>query len=384
MRIVISDITGRTLNYDYALCESISQIIDSEDTVEFWGPKYEDTYDFAIRSSFSIVPSRFKASTNILVRILKAFDCIIAYIRLCIYILKFKPSIFHLQWLPFLSLGTKGANIDLFFLTLIKKLSSNTKMVFTIHNMCPHGMSEGDRVDYNPVFSNALKLFDHFVVHTEVTKNEVVDTFCVNSNQVTVVHHGVFVPKNVTFTDKQWDSKKVKLIMYGSQNWYKGTDIFLQALAILPDEYKQNITVSICGSIDSATKAKCSMINTNCDIEWMPFYLDDDLLYSQINSADIILLPYRRISQSGVLLLALATKRLIITSDLPTFKETLSSYDNDMFFESENPQSLSDLLCRFLSGEIDRDKLHYKLENLSNLYSWKESAQKTLKIYNFI
>ena len=262
--------------------------------------------------------------------------------------------------------------------------ASNLKMVFTIHNMCPHGMSEQDREGYNPLFTRALRLFDFFVVHTERTKEEVIDTFGLEDDKISLVYHGVFKPKGVFFERKEWNENSIHLIMYGSQNWYKGTDVFVEALSLLPLEVRKRIKVSICGIIDSDIKEKCKAINTGCEIEWMSFYLDDELLYGKIRESDIIILPYRRISQSGVLLLAIATKRLIITSNLPTFMETLKGYDEKLFFESENPQSLSDIICKYVNGEINRYKILNTLETLENIYSWDESAKKTICLYNRI
>lgn len=384
MKIVISDITGRTLNYDYALCDAISERMDKTDVVEFWGPDREHNDKLKVRSFGSIVPSKYKTSTNTVVRLLKAFDTILAYIKILLWVIKEKPDVFHLQWFPFLSLGTTGASIDMFFMKMIRKCSPQTKGVFTIHNMCPHGMSENDRAGYNPIFTKVLSLFDHYVVHTEKTKEEVIDAFNLKEEKVSLVYHGVFKPKGVVFERKQWDYKNVKLIMYGSQNWYKGTDVFVEALSLLHADVKKRIHVTICGSIDQEISSKCNAINTGCDIDWMSYYLEDDLLYQKISESDIIILPYRRISQSGVLLLAIATKRLIVTSNLPTFKETLKGYNDEMFFESEKPQSLASLISKYVKGELDRDNVLRILESLEELYSWGESAKKTINIYKTI
>lgn len=384
MKVVVSDITGRTLNYDYALCDSVCEVIGDKDTIEFWGPNCEHNKKLKVRSFGSIVPSKYKTSPSSIVKALKAFDTIFAYLKICIWVLKHRPDVFHLQWFPFLSLGTRGAEIDIFFIKLMKWCSPNTKAVFTIHNMCPHGMTEKDRATYNPVFSKALSLFDHFVVHTEKTKEEVIDSFDLLDKQVSIIYHGVFKPKGVVFERKKWNENNVKLIMYGSQNWYKGTDVFIEALSLLPNDIKKRINVSICGSIDRETDAKCKAINTGCEIEWMSYYLDDELLYKKIIESDIIILPYRRISQSGVLLLAIATKRLIVTSNLPTFKETLKGYNDEMFFESENSQSLASLICNYVNGNINRDSVLCTLELLEELYSWEESAKRTINLYNIL
>lgn len=381
MKIVVSDLTGRTLNYDYALCNALSDGSNKEDIVEFWGPKCDHNENLLVKSFGSIVPPKYKTSTNGVIRLFKAIDAVFAYIKTLFLIVKRKPDIIHLQWFPFLSLGLRGGSIDIFFMKIIKIFSPKTKGVFTIHNMCPHGMAEKDRINYNPIFSKALKYFDHYIVHTEKSKKDAMEAFDLKENCISVVYHGVFKPKGITFEKKEWDDNCVNLIMYGSQSWYKGTDVFIEALALLPEDVKTRIKVTVCGCIDQDIKEKCESIITGCDITWMSYYLDDATLYSKINEADIILLPYRRISQSGVLLLAIPTKRIIITSDLPTFKETLKGYNNDMFFESENPQSLANVICNYLNGRLDRSTALDKLEKLEGLYSWEESSKKTMMIY---
>ncbi|MFK2235280.1 hypothetical protein ACIXMR_13945 [Bacteroides fragilis] len=67
---------------------------------------------------------------------------------------------------------------------------------------------------------------------------------------------------------------------------------------------------------------------------WTPYFLEETVLHTRIQQADIIVLPYRAISQSGVLLLSIYFEKLVICADLPSFVETLSVDIDDAIAKS--------------------------------------------------
>ena len=115
--------------------------------------------------------------------------------------------------------------------------------------------------------------------------------------------------------------------------------------------------------------------------EWVGGVGPNKDLYQAIGESDLILLPYRNISQSGVLLLALSYKKPILTSDLPSFRETLEGYPRDYFFKPDNPKSLAEMLKRYVDGDINEEYLKEKIIKLNFKYSWSESARNTLAAY---
>ena len=143
------------------------------------------------------------------------------------------------------------------------------------------------------------------------------------------------------------------MVMYGYQNRYKGTDILLEALKLLPFDVLQQTETYILGKTENGLYEKYENDLDRLHIKWINKYVSDDLLYNTIGKADLILLPYRKISQSGVLLLAMSYLKPILTSDLPSFKETLEGYDSSMFFESENPFSLANKIGQYVEGSFD-------------------------------
>ena len=342
MKYIICDITGRTINYDVALCDAIYRELPKCTDLRFWSSGLSETHPYAVHKFHSVVPKKKKTKSNKSVRILKAFDSIFAYIWIILYFLFKKVRVFHLQWFPFLSLGLSGSIIDISFIKLLRFISPKTKYVFTIHNVCPHGMKQEDLIAYNKVFSKALNLFDDYVVHTESTKKYVVSMLGLNANDVHVIYHGIFAPNNYKFAPNILAKNKLKIIMYGFQSYYKGTDILLKALSLVDNAYKDKLEVIICGAFSDDYYKECKSIITGVSIKWIPRFVPDVELYDNINASNIIVLPYRKISQSGVLLLALSTRRYIITSNLPSFKETLKGFPDNTFFKSEDAADFAD------------------------------------------
>lgn len=381
MRYIICDITGRTINYDVALCEAINKELAASDKIELWSAGLEGRHEIRVRKFISCVPKKIRSISHPITRILKAFDSICAYIKIIFYITFHKVNVFHLQWFPFLSLGLMGSNIDIIFIRLFKFISPRTKLIFTIHNVCPHGMEDRDIPIYNKTFSNALRLFDEFVVHTESTREYVVSLLGLNESKVHVIYHGIFKPNDFEFTPINIERENVRIIMYGFQSYYKGTDVFLKALSLIKEEYKAKIKVSICGAFSDEYYQTCTCIDTGIDIKWMPRFLSDKELYENINEANVIILPYRRISQSGVLLLALNTRRYIIASDMPSFIETLKGFPKESFFKSEDVKDLARVINAYCEKQIDFERIKESIEDLNVLYSWQHSAINTINLY---
>ena len=232
------------------------------------------------------------------------------------------------------------------------------------------------------------RAIDAYIVHTVSSKDELSMDFNIKPEKIHVCPHGVFVPfaLSVPCQEKKTD-EKLRVLMFGIHSFYKGTDILVQAVNKLPDDYRNKLDVHIAGLIakdylDSMTENDNSGV-----IKWKKYFLSDSELGEEISKCDLIVLPYRKISQSGVLLMALNCRKMIACSDLPSFIETLhgsdndSSYDNDLFFKSGEPDSLCALLKRYIKQEVSRADLLLRMEKLSKEYSWDRTAEKTKEVY---
>lgn len=371
----IEDISGKVVNYDLALFEAVKRETD-DTTVKYLAPGH---------GLLSLIPKRWQHSENIVKRLVKVAEGLLNYAFTCIKVACAKPDVLHLQWLPFMDFV--GWEIPI--LKCLKSLSPKTRLVLTIHNIYPHNMSDERKTGYNKRFRRACSLFDAFIVHTSISKADVIREFDLKDDKVHVCCHGVFEPIGVAISSEFRNDGKLHILQFGGQSYYKGTDLLVDAVCGLDDDRKKSVETHIVGNISQSFLDVLKAKDADSIIKWKAFFLGDDELYQEINAADLIVLPYRAISQSGALLLSIYFDKLIICSDLPAFKETMQGdeddgLDNSLFFRSEDSGALRELLIKYIDGNIDEEAIRKRLRHLKSLYSWKSAAKATLKVYDEI
>ena len=323
----------------------------------------------------NLVPWKYKDSNHKLKRIAKAIEGLFNYIVLLLHILIKRPAILHFQWLPFMEF----CSIDNYYVALIKRVRPKQKIVMTVHNVFPHEMSPKGRKKFKNRFLKVDKYIDHYIVHVNSTKSEIMKEFGITLPRISVIPHGIFVPNYIPRKDYSANGRHI--IAYGYNSPYKGTDVLLDALQLMPEVDKKTMRLTIVGKMSEnyylqlLTKAKGLNVNI------IPTYIPDEQLYEMIDKVDYIALPYRKISQSGVLLLALYFKKLLLVSNLPSFVETLEGFTDDMFFEANNAESLKNLIVRHIHKKINIEKQLEAISKLNKRYSWDESAKQTFLVY---
>lgn len=368
--IYLVDISGKVIIYDEALFEAFSK---EAPNVHLLYPGH---------GLLSLVPKKYKDKELLVKRLVKVIEGLLNYLYVLLMIATKQPSVLHLQWLPFMEVC--GWEIPI--LKMIRKMSSRTKIVLTIHNVYPHNMSASGKIAYNGRFQKACNLIDEFIVHTEISKQDVIREFSLSTERVHVCCHGVFVPAGVNPKASNREGGKLHILQFGGQSFYKGTDILVDAVCGLDKNFQAEVDLRIVGGVSDRYLSELKAKDKDNIISWKTYFLADDELYEEINKSDIVVLPYRAISQSGVLLLSIFFEKLIICSDLPSFKETMQGGEGDrlddaLFFASESHCSLRNLITRYINKEIDEDAVHERIIRLKGLYSWESAAKATLDVY---
>lgn len=378
MKIVVLDITGRNaVQYNPSLCNALSEV---EKDVTLLAPTLGCTESFFkyIRL-LSLIPKSWSYKTTKSKRLLRAFETILNYIYVWIYLILKRPDILHFQWLPFLEFSS----IEKYVLRLYCHTCKSTKIFFTVHNIYPHNLNETQKRNYHKRFLEIDSFITGYLVHLECTKVELMHEYAIKKEKIHVAYHGIYKSEVTSVYSKSSD-EKFHIILYGSQSNYKGTDVFIDALKTIPQPFLEKISVKIMGQTEKQLYEKCIRNARDLGVDWINRFVEDRELYQAIEESDLIILPYRNITQSGVLLLALSYIKPIITSDLPPFKETLEGYTDDCFFEVGNPTSLANLIIRYVNGEIDIEKQKTIIKKLNAKYSWTNTAISTLKAYKGI
>jgi len=248
----------------------------------------------------------------------KAISYLWSYVRIFFLILKLRPQLIHIQWL-------RIPRFDVLFLRTIKKLTGS-RLVFTAHNVLPH--DTGNR--HLPTYRNLYQTADHIIVHTYATKQEILRLFSMPEDKVSVIDHGLIQPsfdpdilkkqENEFERHYQLDNKMV-FSSLGYQYYYKGVDLLAEVWATTP-ELNQN------------DKCKLLLVGKNRGVDLSTVegianvFVEDRLTSDEefvylMRHTDVYLLPYRTISQSGVLLTAIYTGTPFLATEVGGLTEPL-------------------------------------------------------------
>lgn len=378
MKVICIDISGKVYKYDEALYNSIVHSVRDEDEIICLTPyDVQSTYNDVSFRLISLIPKNKANSSHLVKRFLKALECLINYCRLLVFVKNEQPDIIHLQWLPFLE---QHCMIEFYVLKFIKKISFNTKIILTVHNIFPHDISTVKREKYRERFAAFGKVLDFYIVHTKESFSELKQEFGIDSEKISVINHGVFMPSKLPIRSRE-NEGVCRFLLYGYQFFYKGTDLLIDALRGLTDNVKKRIEVRVIGQFSPDLYEKVKELQL-ANVYINNSFVNDDVLYEEIVNSDVLLFPYRKISQSGALLLGLYFNKPMILSDLPSFRETLSDYPEEMFFENGNVESLKKAMLNYLNSNIVyKDNLLNKLKRVKEDNSWEKAAQLTLQLY---
>lgn len=378
MKIFILDTAGRNaVQYNPSLCSALSKQLPDAEVRLLSTDMTGKTEGFKFQHLLTLMPKSWASKSGLLKLILRALEAFLNYLYVIFIVAFSQPNILHFQWLVFIDKSI----LEKYYFTILKFVSPKMKLFLTVHNVYPHNIAEKKKEDYKRRFKELDKYFDGYLVHLKSAKELFASNFDIDNNKIFVAYHGIYKSTIGHSVDSVKSDDLTNIIMYGSQTRYKGLDILLEALLLLPKDILSKTKTKILGTSSKEFYNQCKEYLEPANATWDCRFVPDEELYKAIDGSDLILLPYRQISQSGVLLLALSYNKPILTSNLPSFLETLDGYPENYFFESENPRDLSEKIKDFVLGRMDKTKMIGTIKKLNTKYSWDETAKATLRAY---
>jgi len=208
---------------------------------------------------------------------------------------------------------------------------------------------------------------------------------------IKIIKHGAFTEEKY-LKEIYHDKEKIVpecvglkdvILFFGQIKYEKGLDLFLNALRYI----KYDNFIVIAGRIrDKKINYKDIVIKEKLEkkVIIIDRYISEAEKNYLFNIAKVIVLPYRRVFQSGVLLLAMSKRKVIIASDLEPFKEIIKDKYNGFLFKAGSIYDLQDKINFVLS--CDENFLEQIRNNahifVKNNYSWEEIANQYCGIIN--
>jgi glycosyltransferase involved in cell wall biosynthesis len=189
------------------------------------------------------------------------------------------------------------------------------RLVWTVHNVLPHSQVFADDVAARRSLGAASDLV---LAHSRAALGELAALGAVPTRSA-VIPHGPLVPTGPATalrTPGSGDGPR-RFLFFGQVHEYKGVEDLLAAFAVLPADVAARLIVA--GQCDDpglrdrlAVLAQDGGGRVELQLDRVP----DERVTPLLAAADVVVLPYRRITTSGSAMLALAHGRPLIVPDV--------------------------------------------------------------------
>ena len=309
---------------------------------------------------------------------LKALSYIISIFKIMLIVCKVRPDVIHIQW-------WRLWFIDYIVLSYFKKYCGS--IVFTVHNVIPHDSGTA----YKKRCTKYYNKVDKLIVHVERTKEQLINEFSILPEKIYVVPHGLLsanvdrtlVDKYYMELENKWNvQNRVVFSCIGYQNHYKGTDIVKSILENNP--FLQNnskVLFIVVGKGNVFTSETMCLYNNLLVINR---FIPTEQLEAIMDATDVQLLPYRVISQSGVLLSTIEKEIPYIATDVGGLLDPIHIAPIGWSIPMNSAEvfsSLLEFLVQHPEEILCKKNNRIGWESVKQYYDWENIGRKTMECY---
>jgi D-inositol-3-phosphate glycosyltransferase len=320
----------------------------------------------------------------------KIFRVSMYYAKLIRYAAIAKPRLFHILW------NNKFELFDRTVLMLYYRFLGK-KIVLTVHNV------NADRRDSKDTRLNRLtlriqyRLTHHIFVHTEKMKCELIEEFDVQGVRVTVIPFGInnAVP-NTSLTPGDAKQRlglrkdERAILFFGRITPYKGIEYLITAFRQVLARRK-NYRLIIAGRPDRCEEYwRTIREEIHEDVQrgkvlLKANFIPDDETEVFFKAADVLVLPYRDIYQSGVLFLGHSFGLPVLAADVGSLRDEIVEGKTGFVFRPEDPVDLARVVEQYFASDLYAD-LNCRRGEIrayaTERHSWDAVSQITMNAYS--
>jgi len=321
----------------------------------------------------------------------KIFKLLVYYTKLIRYTARTKPKALHILW------NNKFEFFDRTFLMLYYKVCGK-KVAMTAHNVNQARRDGKDTLLNHVTLKMQYRLCDRIFVHTRRMKEELCQDFHVNESAVTVIRY----PMNNALPDTALTSSEAKrwlglgagektILFFGRIRPYKGIEHLLAAFKILSVRGGGKYRLIVAGEPKKGSEEYLHEIQQSIVKDFAPKeiilkvqFIPDDEMELYFKAADVLILPYKEIFQSGVLFLAYSFGLPVIATDVGSFREDIVEGETGFLCKPGDPEDMAHAVEKYFASELFKD-LKVRRQDLKDYvnanHSWRAVADLTCQAY---
>lgn len=296
----------------------------------------------------------------------------ISYIKTAKAINRYNPDILIIAyWMPFMApaLGTVCRFVD-----------KKTKKIALVHNAIPHEKSFIDRAFAKYFFRQC----DGFITLSESVKSDV-QQFVPNA-KIMLYPHPVYDHykdrfDKVTACEKlNVSADKNNILFFGLIREYKGLDLLIEATNFLNEDYQ----LIIAGESYEDFKKYQDLIDASPlknNIKVFAQYIPDNMVTTLFSASDLLVLPYRSATQSGVVTVAYQLELPMVATDVGGLGSTIRSANTGIVTKDITPQGIANAILDFFNSN-EKNIFIENIRKEKDRLSWKSFVSNLDKFLN--
>ncbi len=319
----------------------------------------------------------------------KVTRVLVYYAKLIRYAATAKPRIFHILW------NNKFETFDRTMLMLYYRLLGK-RIVFTAHNVNA-GVRDSEDSSLNRLTLRIqYRLSDHIFVHTEKMKRELIEGFGVQGGRVTVIPFGInnSLPNTQLTPAEARQRLGIKenektILFFGNITPYKGVQYLVKAFQLLLARHN-DYRLIIAGRPNNCEKywtaiqeairedVKRGRVLVKAD------FIPDDETEVYFKAADVFILPYTHIYQSGVLFTGQNFGLPALVADVGSMKDDIIEGKTGLVFRPEDPVDLARAIEEYFASDLftELDSRRQEIRRYATKRnSWDAVGQMTVSVY---
>jgi glycosyltransferase involved in cell wall biosynthesis len=241
--------------------------------------------------------------------------------------------------------------------------------VLTAHDVIPREPRPGQL----RATRRLARKMDAVVVHSRHGAARLRDELGVEPGRIHVIPHPAFdyltkLPREEPLPAELDGTEGPVVLFFGLLRPYKGIDVLLDA--------------GIDASVWIVGHQRMPLPPTGPRVHVVPRFVTDAELPAYFRRADVVVLPYREIDQSGVLATALAFGKPVVASAVGGFQELADDYGAIRTVRPGDPAALRTAVSELLADRREREQLAAAAARAAaGPLSWDEAARRTLAVY---
>ncbi|MGL1931979.1 MAG: glycosyltransferase family 4 protein [Desulfotalea sp.] len=372
------------IHYDYHLCRALQK--KGVETTLVTSTDYELrhlTHEFRVVELLKLWDPRGGKSSfwpvGVFRRLLRGWKYIREWFRLIHFLKKERPEIVVFGEIRFV--------FEYFFLWYLRV--SGFVLADVVHDIRAYDTSLGedtivlDSKAHIKRYSKIYNLFHLMFVHNRTNYDDFISLYDVMPSSVIEIPFGTndlvlevepsHTPEELR-VELELPGNIPLILFFGTLTKYKGVEDLIRAFPAVHQNSGAHLIIAGYPTKDidpNSLKDLASELGVMAHITWILDYIPNEMVAPLVSLATVVVLPYRAITQSGILQIAYACGRPVIGTKVGGLPDVIEDGKSGMLADPANPISLAESMNSLLGNpQLIKEMGEYAEYLAKNVYSW--------------